>query len=48
MNCQQGKFRVAVSAREAEVLKFLAKGLSNKEIAGRMKVSPSTVKRHHQ
>jgi len=41
-----GDLRVALSAREMEVLKFLAKGLSNKDIAGRMRLSPSTVKRH--
>lgn len=35
-----------LSEREREVLKFVAKGLSNNEIAVRMKLSPSTVKRH--
>ena len=35
-----------LSEREREVLKFVAKGLSNKEIAVSMRVSPSTVKRH--
>ena len=34
------------SEREREVLKFVAQGLSNKEIAVKMRVSPSTVKRH--
>ena len=41
-----GDLRFALSAREMEVLKFLAQGLSNKDIAGRMRLSPSTVKRH--
>ena len=35
-----------LSEREREVLKFVAKGLSNKQIAVSMRVSPSTVKRH--
>ena len=35
-----------LSVREREVLKFVAKGLSNKEIALSMRISPSTVKRH--
>ena len=35
-----------LSEREREVLKFVAKGLSNKEIALSMRLSPSTVKRH--
>jgi len=35
-----------LSEREREVLQFVAKGLSNKEIAASMKLSPSTVKRH--
>ena len=35
-----------LSQREREVLKLLAKGLSNKEIAVSMRLSPSTVKRH--
>ena len=37
-----------LSEREREVLQFLAKGLSNKEIAVNMRISPSTVKRHVQ
>ena len=37
---------ISLSQREREVLKFLAKGLSNKEIAVSMRLSPSTVKRH--
>jgi DNA-binding NarL/FixJ family response regulator len=35
-----------ISERELEVLKLLAAGRSNKEIAGRLKVSPNTVKSH--
>lgn len=35
-----------LSERESEILRFVARGLSNKEIAGAMRVSPSTVKRH--
>ena len=46
MDYQRGKLNAALSAREAEVLKFVAKGLSNKQIAVSMRVSPSTVKRH--
>ena len=46
MNDQRGNLRVALSPRETEVLKFLAQGLSNKDIAVNMRLSPSTVKRH--
>jgi DNA-binding NarL/FixJ family response regulator len=46
MNYQQKNLRVSLSAREKEVLKFLAQGLSNKDIAVNMRLSPSTVKRH--
>jgi ATP/maltotriose-dependent transcriptional regulator MalT len=35
-----------LSAREAEVLKYIAQGLKNKEIADKMFVSLSTVKTH--
>ena len=35
-----------LSEREREVLKFVAKGFTNKEIAVKMRLSPSTVKRH--
>jgi DNA-binding NarL/FixJ family response regulator len=35
-----------LTSRETEVLQFLALGLANKEIAGRMKISEHTVKFH--
>jgi DNA-binding CsgD family transcriptional regulator len=37
---------LGVSERELEVLKLLAAGQSNKEIASRLDVSPNTVKTH--
>jgi len=37
---------LGVSERELEVLELLAEGRSNKEIAGRLGVSPNTVKTH--
>jgi DNA-binding CsgD family transcriptional regulator len=35
-----------LSAREAEILNLLAHGLSNKEIGGKLDLSPFTVKNH--
>ena len=37
---------LGVSAREHEVLQLLAEGLSNKEIAEKLFVSPNTIKTH--
>jgi DNA-binding NarL/FixJ family response regulator len=36
----------ALSAREREILNLLAHGLSNKEIGGRLDLSPYTIKNH--
>jgi NarL family two-component system response regulator LiaR len=38
--------RLAISKREYEVLELLAAGLSNKDIAEKLFVSPSTIKTH--
>lgn len=40
------KETLGISEREFEVLQLLAAGQSNKEIAGRLNVSPNTVKTH--
>jgi len=40
------RLAVALTEREAEVLRALAEGLSNAEIAGRVWLSPETVKTH--
>ena len=46
MSDHMRELSLPLSQREREVLKFVAKGLSNKEIAVSMRLSPSTVKRH--
>lgn len=38
--------RLGISKREYEVLELIAQGLSNQEIAGKLFVSPNTVKTH--
>jgi DNA-binding NarL/FixJ family response regulator len=45
-NVQRVSSRFNVSAREREVLSFLIEGLSNKEIADRLNISPATVRNH--
>ena len=46
MNNLKKESSFPLSERERKVLKFVAMGLSNKEIAVSMSISPSTVKRH--
>lgn len=43
---QQADFQKLLSAREIEVLELINSGLSNKEIAGKLFISLSTVKTH--
>ena len=42
----RGEGTKAVSERESEVLRFIAWGYSNKEIAGRLDLSVKTVEAH--
>jgi DNA-binding NarL/FixJ family response regulator len=37
---------IKITPRDAQVLKLLVQGCSNKEIAGQLKISPRTVKQH--
>lgn len=46
MGSEMKESSIPLSERESEVLKFLTLGLSNKDIAVAMGLSPSTVKRH--
>ena len=39
-------FAGTLSARESDILKFVAEGLSNKEIARTLAITPETVKSH--
>lgn len=38
--------QTGLSARELEVLKIVAAGLSDKQVAGRLGISPKTVRNH--
>ncbi len=38
--------KLGLTARQAEVLRLVAQGRSNKQVAAELRVSPSTVKRH--
>ncbi len=39
-------FQVGLSPRELEVLRSVAAGLSDKQVAGRLGISPKTVRNH--
>ncbi|MGI9034749.1 MAG: response regulator transcription factor [Pyrinomonadaceae bacterium] len=43
---QRGESKVGMTAREADVLRLIAWGYSNKEIGGRMKLSVKTIEAH--
>ena len=38
--------QIKITPRDAQVLKLLVQGCSNKEIASQLKISPRTVKQH--
>jgi DNA-binding NarL/FixJ family response regulator len=42
----EGRSSISLTARERELLRYLVKGHSNKEIASAMKISPGTVNAH--
>jgi len=42
----QSPLRVGLSGREAEVLSLIAGGLTSREIAGRLRLSMSTIRTH--
>ena len=42
----RGELPASLTEREAEVLLFLARGLSNKAIAAELEISPKTVQHH--
>jgi len=43
---EPGEGEVALTRREAEILRYVAAGLSNKEIGGRLTITEGTVKNH--
>lgn len=46
INAIKGDTNAALSAREREIVSLIGKGLRNKEIAGRLNISETTVKAH--
>ncbi len=46
MGSYKGGLLLRITAQEIRVLKLVSQGLSNKEIAENLGLSPSTVKRH--
>jgi DNA-binding NarL/FixJ family response regulator len=43
---EPGEGEVALTRRESEILRYVATGMSNKEIAGRLTITEGTVKNH--